>query len=197
MMDNRGISIESYVWWMPLEPIGIGLEQFHLVEDDAGAVADSIVLGIEQAVPFRLWYRVHMDNAWHVRECRLQVGGEHGKTVHLFADGRGHWTDASGGACSSLDGCLDIDISRTPFTNTLPIRRLGLTPGKSQELLVAYITIPDLSIRAVRQRYTCLARTASDGIYRYEGLESNSSFDLPVDAQGLVVDYPGIWRRAR
>jgi hypothetical protein len=27
-------------------------------------------------------------------------------------------------------------------------------------------------------------------------LENNFTADLPVDAQGLVVDYPGIWKRA-
>jgi hypothetical protein len=57
------------------------------------------------------------------------------------------------------------------------------------------MTVPDLSIRPVRQRYTCLSRTASGGIYRYEALESHFTADLPVDAQGLVVDYPGIWKR--
>ncbi len=186
--------MESHVWWTPLELPG--LEQLHLVENETGVVADSLVLGIEGATPFRLWYQVWTDNDWNVRECLLQVGGEKGQTVHLYTDGQGHWTDAEGVACSSLDGCLDIDISRTPFTNTLPVRRLALTPGESADLLVAYITVPDLSIRPAQQRYTCLSRTASGGIYRYEGVESNFTADLPVDAQGLVVDYPGIWKRA-
>jgi uncharacterized protein len=185
--------MESHVWWTPLELPG--LEQLHLVENEMGVVADGLVLGIEHVTPFRLWYQVWTDNDWNVRECLLQVGGEQGQTVHLSTDGQGHWTDAAGIAYSTLDGCLDIDISRTPFTNTLPVRRLALTPGESADLLVAYITVPDLSIRPVQQRYTCLSRTASGGIYRYEGLESNFTADLLVDAQGLVVDYPGIWKR--
>ncbi len=185
--------MESHVLWTPLQEIG--LEQLHLVENDAGVIADGLVLGIEQDTPFRLWYQVRTDSDWNVRECLLQMGGVKGQTLHLYTDGRGHWTDAEGVAYSPLDGCLDLDISHTPFTNTLPVRRLGLTPGESADLLVAYITVPDLGVRPVRQRYTCLSRTASGGIYRYEGLESNTSFDLPVDAQGLVVDYPGIWKR--
>jgi Uncharacterized protein conserved in bacteria len=115
--------------------------------------------------------------------------------MHLYTDGQGHWTDAAGIVYSTLDGCLAIDISSTPFTNTLSVCHLALTPGASTDLLVAYITAPDLSIRPVRQRYTCLSRTASGGIYRYEGLESHFSADLPVDAQRVVLDYPGIWRR--
>ena len=192
--NNGGVSLETYVWWTPLQQTG--LEQLHLVEDETGVVADGLVLGIEQATPFRLWYQVRTDSNWNVRECLLQVGGEHGQTVHLSTDCQGHWTDATGGANSALDGCLDIDISRTPFTNTLPIRRLALTPGESADLLVAYISVPDLSIRSVRQRYTCLSRTDSGWSYRYEGLESNFTADLLVDDKGLVVDYPEIWKRA-
>ena len=186
--------MESHVLWTSLQQIG--LEQLHLVENERGVVADGLVLGIEHATPFRLWYQVRTDSNWNVRECLLQVGGEQGQSVHLYTDGQGHWTDGAGVACSALDGCLDLDISSTPFTNTLPIRRLALTAGESVDLLVAYVTVPTLGVRPVRQHYTCLSRTASSGIYRYEGVESNTTFDLLVDAQGLVVDYPGIWKRA-
>ena len=185
--------MESHVWWTPLQETG--LEHLHLVEDDTGVVADGLVLGIEHATPFRLWYQVRADSGWSVRECLLQVGGDKGQALHLYSDGLGHWTDAAGAACSTLDGCLDVDISRTPFTNTLPVRRLALAPGQSADLLVVYITIPDLSVRPAQQRYTCLSRTTSGGLYRYEGLDSGFTAELPVDAQGLVVDYPGIWKR--
>ncbi|HEY0757024.1 MAG TPA: putative glycolipid-binding domain-containing protein [Ktedonobacteraceae bacterium] len=187
--------MESYVWWVALEVPG--LEQLHLVKNETGIIVDSFVLGIEGVMPFRLWYQVWTDNNWNVRECFLQLGGEKGQTVHLYADGQGHWTDDAGVARSDLDGCLDIDISHTPFTNTLPLRRLELAPGESAHLLVAYAAIPDLVIRPARQRYTCLSRTTSGGLYRYEGLENNFTADLPVDDQGLIVDYPGIWKRQR
>jgi uncharacterized protein len=95
----------------------------------------------------------------------------------------------------SLDGCLDLDISVTPFTNTLPVRRLELPPGASVDLLVAFLSVPELSFRPVHQRYTCLARSATGGLYRYEGLDSHFSADLLVDAQGLVVEYQGAWTR--
>lgn len=185
--------MESYLWWSMLE--SPGLEQLHLVVDEHGAVADGLVLGVEDDIPFRLWYQVRTDSDWKVRECLLQVGGASGRTVHLFADGQGQWTDSEGIACTSLDGCIDLDISRTPFTNTLPIRRLSLSPGQSVDLTVAYFSVPDLSFRPVPQRYTCLSLTPDGGIYRYEGLDTNFTADLPVDAEGLVIDYPGLWKR--
>jgi len=185
--------MESYVWWIPLQQRG--LEQLHLIENGTGVVADGFVLGIEDATPFRLWYQVRADRDWNVRECLVQVGGTKCQALHLYSDGLGHWTDAEGSICSSLDGCLYVDISTTPFTNTLPLRHLTFAPGESVDIQVAYITVPDLSVRPVRQRYTCLSRTASGGVYRYEGLETGFTADLLVDAQGVVVDYPGIWER--
>jgi hypothetical protein len=59
----------------------------------------------------------------------------------------------------------------------------------SRDLMVAYIDFPDLKVSAVPQRYT---RTSEDH-YLYE----SGSFraDLSVDEHGLVLDYPGYWRR--
>jgi len=181
--------METHMLWTPLQQAG--LEHLHLIENETGASADGLVLGIERAIPFRLHYQIRMDSTWHVRECHLQAE----KSLHLYADGQGHWTDDTGTALPELDGCLDIDISRTPFTNTLPIRRLGLAAGEQAKILVVYITAPDLSIRPFPQRYTCLTRTDTDAIYRYESLEGTFTADLPVNSQGLVIDYPKGWKR--
>jgi hypothetical protein len=49
--------------------------------------------------------------------------------VDLFSDGEGTWTGPDGRVMPHLEGCEYVDIAETPFTNTLPIRRLGLAPG--------------------------------------------------------------------
>jgi hypothetical protein len=54
--------------------------------------------------------------------------------VDLLSDGQGNWTTSDGQAVSELRGCIDVDISVSAFTNTLPIRRLGLAPTGSAEL---------------------------------------------------------------
>ena len=58
--------------------------------------------------------------------------------------------------------------------------------------MVAYIRVPSLAITPARQRYTAITPNA---LYRFESLESGFSADLPVDGQGLVTDYPGLFRR--
>jgi hypothetical protein len=42
-----------------------------------------------------------------------------------------------------------------------------------------------------RQRYGCLEAQADGGLYRFEALPSGFTAELPVDADGLVIDYPG------
>ena len=49
--------------------------------------------------------------------------------IDLLADGEDGWTTRGGAAMPELEGCVDVDISATPVTNILPIRRLGLAPG--------------------------------------------------------------------
>ena len=94
-----------------------------------------------------------------------------------------------------LDGCEYVDISDTPFTNTLPIRRLGLASGESAVISVAYFDGAELQPWPELQRYTCLQQDSDGGLYRFESLDGGFTADLPVDADGLVFDYPGLFRR--
>jgi hypothetical protein len=90
-----------------------------------------------------------------------------------------------------LEGCIDPDISMTPFTNTVAIRRLGSKVGEAKEIKVAYILVPELSLRAAPQRYTHL----SPGMWRFDGLDIDFTADLTVDEDAFVIDYPGLFRR--
>ena len=90
---------------------------------------------------------------------------------------------------ADLAGCVDVDLSVTPATNTLPIRRLSLAVGESAEVTAAWVRFPELSVEPLHQRYTRRAENR----YLYEGLDSDFSAELTVDEQGLVTHYPGGW----
>jgi hypothetical protein len=89
-----------------------------------------------------------------------------------------------------------VDVSETPFTNTLPIRRLGLASGEYADISVAYFDGTELQPWPEPQRYTCLEKGEGGGLYRFVSLDGGFTADLAVDADGLVVDYPGLFRRA-
>ena len=188
-----GYNMERNIMWTPWsEP---GLEHLHLQQKDEKVVADSVIIGISNSTPFRLWYEMVCDTNWTIKELGLILLGGNGKSIKVQTDGQGHWSTSSGDSLPSLEGCIDVDISATPFTNTLPIRRLALSPGQSAELLVAYVEIPELELKPDRQRYTCLGLGTQERLYRYEGLESRFSAELRVDSDGLVIDYAGLFRR--
>jgi hypothetical protein len=120
---------------------------------------------------------------------------ENEQTIRLVADGLGNWTNEFGNPISELEGCLDVDITATPFTNTLPIRRLGLRSGESAEINVVYVTIPGMKVRVAPQRYTCLEASSAGGKYKFESLDSSFTAVITVDADGLVEDYPELFKR--
>jgi hypothetical protein len=136
--------VEREVMWAPWE--GPGLEHLRLVTSDGGVVANGLVIGLEAGRPFRITYEIRCDERWRVREVRAAAPDSRRPVLELLADGEGHWQRRGGEPLPELDGCIDVDISATPFTNTLPIRRLGLEPGESEELVVTYVRVPELLV---------------------------------------------------
>src|SRR5919107_633350 len=132
-----------------------GLEHFYLRRGNE-ITADGIVIGVEENVSFRIRYQIRCDLRWQVRKVIVKSLEENEPTIRFMSDGFGNWTNESGNLMSELKGCFDVDITATPFTNTLPIRRLSLTVGESAEIRVVYFTIPDMKVSVEPQRYTCL-----------------------------------------
>jgi hypothetical protein len=175
---------------------GPGLEALWVRADGDGVQAESVAIGLAGEQAYTVRYALRCDAGWRVRTLEAWTLGERGGVLSLHSDGRGRWTGPDGRHHPALDGCLDVDLPSTVFTNTLPIRRLGLVPGWSEELSVVYVDVPGLAVSVSRQRYTCLAATADGGRYRFESVGSDFTAEITLDADGLVVDYPGIARRA-
>ncbi len=183
---------------------GVGLEHLLLAE----RVADSVVLAFdEEGGPFRLTYRLTWDESWRLREAELIVAAEGStRSLSLQTDGQGHWQyggqhggqhgdgRADGRAINELDGCVDVDIWPTPFTNSFPIRREPMAVGERRQFRMAWISAPDLTVRPQPQAYTRLA----DRLYLFENLDgSGFRAELPVDEDGIVLDYPDLFRRVK
>jgi uncharacterized protein len=183
------------ICWTPLwnkEREGIGLEHLLLSE----RMADSVVLAFdEEQGAFRLTYHLTWDESWRLKDAELVVATERStRSLRLRTDGRGHWRGGDDQAIDVLDGCIDIDIWPTPFTNSFPIRREPLAIGERRQFRMAWIFAPDLTVQALPQAYTRLA----DRRYLFENLDgSDFRAELPVDEDGIVLDYPGFSRRVR
>jgi uncharacterized protein len=163
------------------------VEHVTIADEDAWT-ADGAMVAVVDGHAVRLTYRLQVDAAGATRALDLAdaVGGA---TLTLRGDGHGRWWDVDGAPVAELDGCIDVDISTTPLTNTLPVRRLRLASGESAEIQVACVDVPSLSVRPVAQSY----RRVDERSYRY----TSGSFaaDVVFDEHDLVTDYVGLWRR--
>jgi uncharacterized protein len=168
-----------------------GMEHVVVSADEAGHRAEGqLIMAEDDLVTVR--YSLACGPRWRFRTVTVSVTGAAGRRVLTLArDENGGWL-ADGQARPDLEPCDDIDINCTPLTNTLPIRRIDWSAGKARDIDVAYVSVPELDVRKARQRYTSLD---GETAFRYE----SGSFraDLSVDADGLVLDYPGIWQRLR
>jgi hypothetical protein len=93
------------------------------------------------------------------------------------------------------DDVLDCDLALSPLTNAMPIlrHRLHEEPGAA-DFTMAWVDVPALTVHISEQRYEHVA----PGIVRYvdRGEFDGFTAELELDADGLVVRYPGLAERA-
>jgi uncharacterized protein len=188
LLASRGMHTTVARWqdWS-----GRSIEHLVLKEASNQIVADGAILGTVGDDLFAARYKIFCDTNWCVKRVEIsEVGSE--QNAEFLSDGVGNWVDRLGAAQPQLASAIDIDISITPFTNTLPIRRLNLRRGESQEIIVVYLQLPNIRVAIDRQRYTCLDPGRR---YRYESVDSDFTREIEVDIHGLVTEYPGLFRR--
>jgi hypothetical protein len=162
-------------------------------------------------VPFACRYEIYTDDTWATARFEATAeGGGFLRTVRLErAAGRWRVTAseqgdldatllAAGHPRASMPGAddpgelstaLDVDLGYSPFTNTLPVRRLGLldaAPGSTHSIVVAWVLVPSLEVLASTQTYT--VREGRDVRFT----SGTFTADLSLDADGYVTHYPGL-----
>ncbi len=147
------------------------------------------VVGTLNEIPMSLSYQVKTDDRWNVREVSLVSDGLQLFEVH-YRKVEDKWFDARNQHIAEFDGADDIDITVTPFTNTLPIRRIQLQPSESKDIKVIYFDIADMKVYPAHQRYTNLGNNS----YRFEHLDTEFLAILEVDDEGFVMNYPGLFK---
>jgi|GEM_PF-20372 len=187
-MEMRGQLLRTVAWASLRQP---GIEHVALWRRPHGYRVHGFWIGADDGQPARAAYWIELDPAWHVlRVVAAWSTPTATRRMRLRRDSSGTWQDG-GGVRADLAGCVDLDIAWTPLTNTLPIRRLGLAVGERRALAVAYISLPHLTVSPDAQRYTRLGATR----WRYESMDSDFTAELIVDQDGLVIDYPPLFRR--
>jgi len=166
-------------------------EKCTIVTGDAGYEISGLILGCSDGVIYETRYRIEADTGWSTRYVTLE-SEQDGRLFSLSCNcaAPGNW-QINGRPEAAFAGAADVDISLTPFTNTLPVNRLRLQEGASEAIRLLYIDVLEQAVRPVQQRYTRLTGTS----YRYEHIPKDFEAVLEVDACGLVIHYPGLFER--
>lgn len=133
-------------------------------------------------------YVIRLSPLWHVRQFLLFRDLPE-PDLWLGTDGQGRWGEMNGAHRPELDGAHDIALDVTPFTLTLPIRRLPLHVGDAFELIVLVVDVETL---AVEPTVTTYHRT-DDRSWRIT--RRGETTEVTVDDYGLVTDVEGAFRR--
>jgi len=182
------------------------------VELDEGALRATGTQLATDPLPYRLDYRLDTSGpAFITRSLRIAAAGEGWeRRLRLKRDPSGEWTaemgsegepalPAPGGDDPGLGDALDCDLGFSPLTNTMPVVRHGLhrQPGRV-DLVIAWISVPDLGVHALHQRYEHLGANSDGATVKYASVEDGRetfTADLELDGEGLVRHYPGLAQR--
>lgn len=114
-----------------------------------------------------------------------------GQTPFYFTHNENGWRDSDGHTMPLFADCREVDLNLTPFTNTIPIRRLYPAVNTAVDITVMYFDLLAWTIKPVPQRY------AYQGLNKYffESFDTGFTSTITVDDHGIVIDYPCLWRR--
>lgn len=186
-----------------------------LVDTRTGLYARGAALAVDP-IPYTCRYELQTDPDWVTTRFEVSAEGAGWTRTLRLELAAGRWRAitseqgdldavlaAAGHAGAGLPGteepdllygAFDVDLTGSPMTNTLPIRRLGLLtaePGVAHRISVAWVLLPSLEVVQADQIYTRQA----EGVVRF----ANETFsaDLVVDDDGFVADYPDLARLVR
>jgi hypothetical protein len=193
------------VAWVKDDPFGVEFAELDLGPNYLTAHGVAIA---SDPNSYRLDYTV--ETAADFVSSRLHVvsrGGGWRRSIELERDDRGIWKlgaeeegavdlPAPGGDPAAFAGALDCDHGLSPVTNLMPVLRHGLvSDGDPVELTMAWVSVPDLSVRPDGQRYAFVSADGDQRVIRCEATDGSFVAHITVDPDGLVIDYPGIARR--
>lgn len=168
-----------------------GTEILEIITSDTLSKVNSTVISLENDSPYKIDYTIEL-NDWFIKNLIIEIPNT-GKSLYLETNSDRQWFDQKGNEIKELYGAIDIDISCTPFTNTLPINRTKWVLNEPQIFKMVFIIIPELNIKKVEQIYTLIEEGNDNRMFHYK----SGSFEsmIKVDLDGLVINYPKLFKR--
>jgi len=143
---------------------------------------------------FGAFYEVQTDETGATTRFGLTVTlAERERQLAIARDEENMWlvSDHRGESRAGYNGALDVDVVFSPFFNALPIRRLGLHKrAESIALPMVYVNVPEMTVTAATVSYSSM-----NSLERIKLRSPVADTTVSVDAEGFILDYPGLAER--
>jgi len=182
--------LNQTIIWRRLDEPGHEFAQLFF-EDNVWRLRGTAIFafGRPQRQPVRLDYLVMCDADWQTRSASVSGWfGDETICIDISVNEARRWR-LNGVEVPAVEGCLDIDLSFSPSTNLLPIRRLRLNVGDEVAATAAWLRFPDFRLEPLAQSY----RRISGAGYSYESGSREFVAQLSVNEVGFVTSYPNLW----
>lgn len=144
----------------------------------------------DRGIPFAMEYDFVLTEDWNIKEVSIKSLLDE-RIIEIVHKGD-QWYDCEGRHLAGFEGVELVDISISPFTNTLPIKRLRFEGKKPQKVDIIYFDENRFSLSRLQQIYS----QVDERTYRYQDIVlPDFVSDITVDDEGLVVDFPKMFKR--
>ncbi|MFS0782192.1 putative glycolipid-binding domain-containing protein [Bacillus sp. 1P06AnD] len=152
---------------------------------------NSTIISLESGSPLKINYQITL-NRWFTKNLYLNIP-HLDKSLFIQTNPKRQWFDKEQNELTELYGAIDIDLSCTPFTNTLPINRSNWIINQPQIFHMVYIKVPELTLKKVKQIYTLIKDEDDYQLFSYRSATFQTT--IMIDRDGLVIDYPKLFHR--
>lgn len=163
--------------WTKLDQPGEEIAQLQQLGDGKWHLSGKVTLGSDT-----IGYSIQCDAGWRTEIVQVN-------DLMIIVGPPGTWR-MNGAEVPAVQGCVDIDLSFTPSTNLLPIRRTYLATGQAVDVRAAWLRYPQMTLEPLDQTYTRI----DDTHVHYSSAGGAFERTLTIDDAGFPVDYPGLWR---
>ena len=155
-----------------------------------GWTLSGVAVFLHEAGPASLRYSVEVDGRWATRRGRVTGFIGAAAIDHAIRRRRDQWL-LDGLEIEGLGHLIDLDLSFTPATNLLQLKRAGPQVGQRVAIPAAWFDVDAATLTELPQFYQRLSDTA----FRYAAPSVPYEGLLEMSSDGFVEFYPGLWKR--
>lgn len=149
-----------------------------------------VAVFLHECGPASIAYSVEVDSRWNTKRGRVTGSvGDAEIDLSMVRD-RDRWL-LDGVEIQGLGSLLDLDLSFTPATNLLQLKRTGLQVGERLAIPAAWFNLDGATLTELPQLYERLTPTC----FRYAAPSVPYEALLEISSDGFVESYPDLWKR--